>query len=163
MAMRFLTRTALGAAAAYFLDPEQGPQRRERVRRQAMSLFGDRGRQAASAAQAAAGQAFGAAQRAAEGARGGGAPPSDQALKAKVETELFRDADAPKGDVVVDVVGGVVSLRGEVKTRDEVSALEQAARAVAGVEDVENLLHAPDEPAKKVKGASAAGRAKKTA
>ena len=161
--VRFLTTSALGAAAAYFLDPDQGARRRNLLRDKALKLFRTGSRQAAGAAQAAANQATGAAYRAASTARGGGeAPPSDQALKAKIETELFRGAGAPKGDVAIDVVGGVVTLRGEVKTRDEVSALEAAARAIAGVEDVENLLHTPGEPAKMVDGASAAGRSNPT-
>jgi len=39
----------------------------------------------------------------------------DHTLKNKVETVLFRDADAPKDRVDVTVVDGVVELRGEVK------------------------------------------------
>ena len=157
--LRFLTTSALGAATAYFLDPDQGARRRNEARDRALKLLRTSSRQAAGAARAAADQATGAAREAVTAASGGGEPPaSDQALKAKLETELFRPADAPKGDVAVDVVGGVVTLRGEVKTRAEVSALEEAARAVAGVQDVENLLHTPDEPAKTVEGASAAGR-----
>jgi osmotically-inducible protein OsmY len=43
--------------------------------------------------------------------------PDDAALARKVETELFRDADVPKGDINVNAEDGVVFLRGRSKTR----------------------------------------------
>jgi osmotically-inducible protein OsmY len=57
-----------------------------------------------------------------------------------VESEIFRDTDAPKGQVSVNVANGVVQLRGEVEP-DLVAELEAATRKVQGVKDVENLLH----------------------
>jgi hypothetical protein len=71
----------------------------------------------------------------------------DTTLARKVETEIFRAADAPKGSVDVSVVDGVVELRGEVKTPELVNELEEKARAVPEVRDVENLLHLPKTPA----------------
>lgn len=70
----------------------------------------------------------------------------DVTLARKVETELFRDADAPKGKVNVSAVDGVVELRGEVKRPDDVKALEARARAIPEVDDVRNLLHLPKTP-----------------
>jgi osmotically-inducible protein OsmY len=64
-------------------------------------------------------------------------------LKHKIETELFRAPDAPKGSVNVDVVDGVVALRGEVERPEQVRDLESKARGIAGTRDVENLLHTP--------------------
>jgi osmotically-inducible protein OsmY len=66
---------------------------------------------------------------------------NDPALARKVETEIFRPEDAPKGDVVVNVEYGVVFLRGTVP-EDKIAHLESAARGVDGVRDVENLLQA---------------------
>jgi osmotically-inducible protein OsmY len=71
----------------------------------------------------------------------------DRTLKAKVESVVFRDADAPKGSVDVDVVDGVVELRGEVKNPEAKKALESQARSVPEVRDVRNLLHLPKTPA----------------
>ena len=71
----------------------------------------------------------------------------DVTLARKVETEIFRDADAPKGDVLVNAEQGVVFLRGQVKTPDQIKELEQAAQAVDGVKGVETLLHTPGTPA----------------
>ncbi len=71
----------------------------------------------------------------------------DQTLKNKVESEIFRAADAPKDSVNVNVVDGVVELRGEVKRPEIKKALEAEARAVPEVKDVRNLLHLPKTPA----------------
>src|SRR5215207_2494395 len=71
----------------------------------------------------------------------------DVTLARKVETELFRPADAPKGKVDVNAADGVVELRGEVKTPAEKADLESRARAIPEVRDVHNHLHLPKTPA----------------
>ncbi|MFL5896116.1 MAG: BON domain-containing protein [Thermoleophilaceae bacterium] len=77
----------------------------------------------------------------------------DVTLARKVETEIFRDADAPKGDVDVNVEHGVVFLRGQVKNVEQMKELEAAARKVDGVQEVDNLLHLPKtEPLTKTEG-----------
>ncbi len=67
----------------------------------------------------------------------------DQTLKAKVESEVFREPEAPKGDVNVNVDLGVVYLRGQLEDQSLIEELEQRVRAVRGVNGVENLLHTP--------------------
>jgi osmotically-inducible protein OsmY len=67
----------------------------------------------------------------------------DQTLKAKVESEVFRDTEAPKGDVNVNVELGVVYLRGQLEDQSLIEELEQRVRTVQGVSRVENLLHTP--------------------
>jgi osmotically-inducible protein OsmY len=67
----------------------------------------------------------------------------DNTLKNKVETELFRDEQIPKGQINVHVVGGVVELRGEVKRPEIKQDLEDRARSIPEVRDVSNLLHLP--------------------
>jgi osmotically-inducible protein OsmY len=67
----------------------------------------------------------------------------DHTLKAKVESEVFRDTEAPKGDVNVDVQLGVVYLRGQLEDQSLIQELEQRVRTVRGVNRVENLLHTP--------------------
>lgn len=95
----------------------------------------------------AAGEAYGLARRAV--GLGGSPKPDmdDVTLTRKVETELFRDPDAPKATVNVNVVDGVVWLRGEVKHPEQVRDLETAAQSVPEVRSVENLLHLPKTPA----------------
>ena len=71
----------------------------------------------------------------------------DVTLARKVETEIFREPDAPKGSVDVNVQEGVVQLRGEVERQQLMDELVGRAREVQGVQDVENLLHLPGDPA----------------
>jgi osmotically-inducible protein OsmY len=70
----------------------------------------------------------------------------DNTLKGKVETELFRDEEIPKGQINVHVVDGVVELRGEVKRPEMKKDLEQKALAIPEVHEVSNLLHLPKTP-----------------
>ncbi|MDX6503989.1 MAG: hypothetical protein QOE29_1114 [Gaiellaceae bacterium] len=67
----------------------------------------------------------------------------DATLTSKVETELFRPADAPKGQVSVSVAGGVVTLRGELDSGELIRDLIRRTRQIQGVQGVENLLHLP--------------------
>ena len=71
----------------------------------------------------------------------------DATLARKVESELFRDPQIPKGEINVNVQRGVVQLRGAVPTRDMLEALVERTRAIQGVLEVESLLHLPSEPA----------------
>ena len=71
----------------------------------------------------------------------------DATLAHKVETEIFRAPDAPKGDVSVDVQRGVAHLRGEVADEQWISRLGEDAEKVDGIKGVENLLHRPGTPA----------------
>jgi BON domain len=81
---------------------------------------------------------------------GGSAPKpemDDVTLTRKVETVIFRGSNAPKSTVNVNVVDGVVWLRGEVKRPEQIRSLEAKARSVPEVKGVENLLHLPKTPA----------------
>jgi hypothetical protein len=73
--------------------------------------------------------------------------PDDATLAHKVETELFRPADVPKGQINVNVQRGIVQLRGEVPQPEMIHELVEKARHIAGVLEVENLLHLPGTPA----------------
>ena len=99
------------------------------------------------AGQAAKSQAYGMSQKAAHLKEQAKEQPDDTTLARKVETELFRDADVPKGDINVNAEDGVVYLRGEVSDESLIEALEKSARRIQGVRGVENLLHVPGAPA----------------
>jgi osmotically-inducible protein OsmY len=73
--------------------------------------------------------------------------PDDARLTAKVESELYRDDDVPKGAININVEFGKVVLRGEVETPELIDDLVVRTRAIEGVNDVESLLHVPGEPA----------------
>lgn len=70
----------------------------------------------------------------------------DNTLAQKVKSEIFRDDSLPKGDINVNSEFGVVFLRGQVESDDQISKLETAAREVDGVKDVRNLLHTAGTP-----------------
>jgi osmotically-inducible protein OsmY len=112
------------------------------ARDRVLAFFRRRGRQAARAGRSVAAEAYGLKQKA---THLGEEPKTydDQTLKAKVESEVFRPADAPKGAVDVNVENGVVFLRGQVEQPDVIEELEERVRAVEGVDEVENLLHLP--------------------
>ena len=65
----------------------------------------------------------------------------DRTLTDRVKSEIFRPADSPKGDVVVDSENGVVHLRGSVASSELRDRLVGAAAAVDGVLRVDDLLH----------------------
>lgn len=67
----------------------------------------------------------------------------DGTLKAKVESELFRDEHEVKGAININAQEGIVQLRGELPSRDLIDALVDRTRKIQGVKDVENLLHTP--------------------
>jgi hypothetical protein len=71
----------------------------------------------------------------------------DVTLARKVETEVFRAAGSPKGDVDVNVVDGVVYLHGQVRQPEQIREIESRTRRVPEVVAVENLLHLPGTPA----------------
>ena len=97
-----------------------------------------------------AGKAKGTAQSATPGA---GREPveerlNDPALARKVESEVFRDDELPKGSISVNAEYGVIYFRGEVPSQDAMEELTKRARGVDGVRAVENLTHLPGEPAR---------------
>jgi osmotically-inducible protein OsmY len=131
----FALGAATGAAAARFLTPDTG--------RKAAS--------AASSVASAAGTHAGHAVNTVKGAAHSAAPsrtePMDDVTQAdRVKSEIFRDAQAPKGGVSVDVQAGVAYLRGEVPDQNWVERFGTEARKVTGIDGVKNLLHTPGTP-----------------
>ena len=117
---RFAFAGAIGAALAYFFDPDNGRKRRKEAIKRTAKAFRQTGRKGRT---------------------------DDVTLARKVETEVFRAADSPKGDVDVNVVDGVVYLHGQVKQPEQINEIETRARRVPEVAGVENLLHLPGTPA----------------
>ena len=72
---------------------------------------------------------------------------ADVTLARQVESELFREEHAPKGQISVNAANGVVQLRGQVEQPELIDELVQRAHSVQGVRDVENLLHLPGQEA----------------
>ena len=118
--MTRLRYAALGAALAYFFDPQNGRARRkETIKRIVRLSQRQRGRLTARA------------------------QPDDVTLARQVESEIFGDADVPKGQINVNAEEGKVVLRGEVVSAEMIEELVSKARKVQGVQEVESLLHTP--------------------
>ena len=139
---------AVGALLEYFLDPRAGRRRRHGARDRARSQLRRGERRAAVRARRAESHAVGVARRTINARRRQAKPLDDLTLAHKVESQLYRRAGIPKGQVSVNVEdGGVVFLRGVLDHQDDIARAADAARRIAGVRAVENLIHAPGTPA----------------
>ena len=122
--MTRLRYAALGAALAYFFDPQNGrARRRDTIKRVVQLSQRQRGRLTARA------------------------QPDDVTLARQVESEIFGNADLPKSQINVNAEEGKVVLRGEVESVELIEELVSKARKVQGVQEVENLLHTPGQAA----------------
>lgn len=141
---RLAVVSGAGAAAAYFFDPENGRARRTQARDQAQAKLrrreAERDRQARHEANVAAGQA-------AE-AQGAGVPhPSDDVDVVQVVKQALSSVDVETTDVTVESVDRVVTLRGEVASREAREKIEKAVSSTPGVVEVQSFLHTPGTPA----------------
>ena len=134
---------AVGAGLAYFFDPQSGKRRRKTTLDRAAGLFRQGGRRAERAGRTVASEAYGLKQKATHRREAEKPEPDDTTLARKVESEIFRNPDLPKGQINVNAESGVVYLRGEVERPELIEDLERAASKVQGVRDVENFLHLP--------------------
>ena len=138
----FFLGAIVGAGVQYFFDPLGGARRRSVAADKAGQYAREASAEATRQAQYAAGVAKGTAAQATKAAKtvGDGADElNDPALASKVESEIFREADAPKGKVNVNVENRVVYLRGQVDP-ETAQKLVSDAQKVEGVERVESLL-----------------------
>jgi osmotically-inducible protein OsmY len=133
---------ALGSLAGFFFDPDRGRRRRRLIRDRARGLAHRASWRAERAGRALGARVYGMSQKALH-LREQPKDYDDVTLAHKVETELFRPADVPKGQINVNVQDGVVQLRGEVPRPDLIDDLVGKTRRIRGVRAVENLLHLP--------------------
>ena len=134
----------VGAALSYFFDPQNGKRRRKTA---ADRLAGISRRHGKRIVKGAAAQTHGLTQKATHLKEEPKPQPDDVTLARKVETEIFRAADVPKGKINVNAENGKIVLRGEADSPEMIDELVAKARSVQGVQDVENLLHTPGQPA----------------
>ena len=143
---KFVFGSVVGTLGALFLDPQQGRRRRKELVDRTGALFRRTGDRAERAGRGVGARVYGMSQQV-QHLKEEPKEYDDVTLARKVESEIFRDADAPKGQVDVNVQDGVVQLRGEVRNPEQLSDLVEKARKVQGVRDVESLLHLPGTPA----------------
>ncbi len=119
---------ALGAALSYFFDPENGKRRRKVTADRVAALMRRHG---GRLMKGTGSQAHALKQKATHLREEPKPQPDDVTLARKVETEIFRDADVPKGKINVNAENGLID------------DLVTKARKVQGVHEVESLLHTP--------------------
>jgi HSP20 family molecular chaperone IbpA len=155
-AKSFLMGTLAGAVAAYFLDPDRGRSRRVKT----ADMLGARVRRGARELERRSRRVEGAMTGLRHRAEHPGIEHpdvDDWTLKDRVESILFAPG-FPKGDVVIDVVDGVVTLRGQLQRHQDIKAAERTVADIPGVVGVRNLLHAPGETPSNVVDAQRASR-----
>jgi hypothetical protein len=137
----FAVGTLVGWLVAYFFDPDKGRGRRAKTR----DMTSARMRRSSDSARKMRVRAENKAQgvRAEMRPRVGEADFNDPTLAQKIQSEVLRGPDFPKGKVNVNVENGRVVLRGELDRPEQIKALEAAVAAVPGVREVENLTHLP--------------------
>jgi hyperosmotically inducible protein len=138
---------SLGMLAGYFLDPKGGRRRRHQARDRVMSRMRRGGRRAGVSARRTGWHAVGIARRTMTARLRHREALDDVTLAHKVESELYRRAGVPKRNVSINAEDGVVFLRGVMDRQEEIERMEAAARRIAGVRGVENLVHLPGTPA----------------
>ena len=138
---------ALGALLEYFLDPRTGRRRRHTARDRALSRMRRGERRALVRARRAELHAIGVARRTINARRRAEEQLDDVTLAQKVESQLFRRANVPKGQVSVNAEEGVVFLRGVMERQADIELMGEEARRIEGVRAVENLIHPPGTPA----------------
>jgi BON domain len=137
---------AAGAALEFFFDPRGGKRRRHLVRDRTRAAFRRQARRVERQAHYEAGKIAGVAH-AIKHREPAKAELDDVSLVRKVESELFRDRTIPKGLISINADRGIVVLRGQLEDAEQIQRIEREVRDVAGVRDVENLLHPPNVPA----------------
>ena len=141
-----ITGAIAGAAAAYFLDPERGRARRAQFLDWSRARL-RRGMQALNQLGSRTGSGAATFPQRMVSLRSGARPVDDLTLRDRVESEVFRNPDLPKGQINVDVASGVVTVRGQVDNAFQIASVEKAILKVPGVNGVENLLHVDGTPA----------------
>jgi len=53
----------------------------------------------------------------------------------------------PKGQISINAEDGLVFLRGVIDRQEDIERIGAAARQIAGVREVENMIHLPGTPA----------------
>jgi len=132
----------LGALIAYLFDPQSGRSRRAEARQRIPAMLRRTSTKAGQAGKAASSQASAVKAKATHRKEAEKPQPDDVTLARKVETEIFRDAEVPKGNINVNAENGKVVLRGVVEEPSLIEDLEQRTKKIQGVREVENLLTA---------------------
>jgi osmotically-inducible protein OsmY len=141
----FLIGLGAGALLALFADPASGKRRRAMARDKAGAY-----RRRSSRQVAAGGRSVRSGIQARKAQLAHRTPLErdydDATLTDHVRSELGRDPLAHQG-ILVNAQRGVIQLRGQVGSEDDIEELVKRTEEINGVRAVENLLHVPGTPA----------------
>jgi osmotically-inducible protein OsmY len=131
---------AAGALTAFFADPERGNARRK----EAVDRVGGFARHTRHRAERWLGgiraKTRGWSQQLSH-LRPARTYLDDNTLRDRVESELFRDPDVPKGNLNLDVAGGRVTLRGQLQRPEQIRQVQERVASLPGVLEVQSYLH----------------------
>jgi hypothetical protein len=153
----FVKGAALGAATAYLFDPDSGDGRRARLRDQAGALV-RQGRERADGLSRHAGTMIEGKLHEFGGTADLDRSVDDATVADRIRSEVLGRGDLEADGVLVNVEYGKAQLRGAAPTAQTIEDIVDRTRAVAGVVDVENLMHLPDAPAPNKQAARSTGK-----
>jgi osmotically-inducible protein OsmY len=111
-----------------------------------MSLFGRGAQQAQQQASYYSGQATGVMRETVPHTPDN-PNPDDNTLKDRVESEIARGPEISRANLNINVADGIVELRGEFKTQQEIDQIVERVRQIPNVKGIHNYLHLPGTPA----------------
>jgi osmotically-inducible protein OsmY len=73
--------------------------------------------------------------------------PQDEEIRDRVASEILGYPDVPKGQLNINVEGGIVVIRGQVDSQQTIDNIVDLVRAIPDVRDVTSYMHLPGTPA----------------
>lgn len=131
------------AAAMYFFDPKLGRGRRTRLRDRLKGRLRRAERKVEKEIRYVEGELGGLEARL-EG-KGVPHPADDKVIVDLIRAELHR-LPYPTSDVVIEVVEGAATLRGQLKRPEQIREVRDRTHRVPGVREVHSYLHLPGTP-----------------
>jgi hypothetical protein len=133
---------AAGAVLAFVFDPDRGRSRRAKAKDMIAGRARRTARVTGKKTRYVAGKMRGMRHRMATGIdeKDLELPPDDRTLVDKIKSQAI-GLNWDQSRIVINSVSGIVELRGEVDTPEDMERLEKAVRQVPGVIGVENMLH----------------------
>lgn len=136
-----------GAVLMYFLDPKQGNRRRKMTAQQVVASFHHTRDQLVRRGRATNAQLYGYWQQLTHLKPAEKPTPNDETVTQRVRSQVLRNPALHHHRININTQHGVVFLRGEVDTPEQMRHLEKEIRHIPGVRGVQNLLHLPHTPA----------------
>lgn len=136
-----ITGGLAGALTVYFFDPERGKTRRAVFKDWSAARLRRGWRELNKLSRYSSTTASALPQKMVRLQSGSRPAADDVTLKDRVESEVFRDPEIPKGKINLDANAGIVTIRGAVSNAFQIASIERAVYKVPGVMGVENLLH----------------------